>query len=177
MKWGVRRKANKDGSYTNAGKRRSTIATIGKVGSAVANAGRNSVKSDGYKRSKNPMGTITERSDKPKMPSGTRANAEKQAVKDYSKKVRAAFKASDIANAKWNQVKEQRKKLGKNAVSRFIASAQNKTPEAKAYNKMFEDASRLSDKADAMWLEAQEAYKQTGRTYVSRILNNARYGR
>lgn len=104
-----------------------------------------------------------------------KVDAKKSAVKDYAKKFDAASEASNIANAKWNQVKEQRMKLGRNAVSRMIAASQNKTAEAKKYNKMFDDASRLSDKADAMWTESQEAYKKTGKTYVNRVINNILY--
>lgn len=99
----------------------------------------------------------------------------KSAVSDYDKKFNAAEKASNLADKKWNEVSEQRKKLGKNAVQRFINASGN-SADARKYRKMFDDASDTEDRADAMWKEAKEAYKKTGRTYVSRIMNNVKYG-
>jgi hypothetical protein len=175
MKWGVRRRSDQP-TFRQASKKaradgleaRKAARNSGQLNGIGAIRKGNKIQRDAAKASLREAKADIKKA---------KVDAKKSAVKDYSKKVDAASKASDVADAKWNQVKEQRKKLGKNAVSRFIASAQNKTADAKEYNKMFEDASRLSDKADAMLLESQEAYKKTGRTYVSRILNNARYGR
>lgn len=102
-------------------------------------------------------------------------NAKKSAVKKYEKKFNEAEKASNIADKKWNEVSEQRKKLGKNAVQRFI-NASGKSEDARKYRKMFDDAISSEDIADVKWKEAREAYKKTGRTYVGRILNNVKYG-
>lgn len=100
----------------------------------------------------------------------------KAAVKEYGKKFDKASKASDLADEMWNNVKAERKTLGKNFITRTIASMQNKTDAAKKYNKDYDMASKKSDIADKLWREAHAAYKKTGRNYVDRIFNNVKYG-
>lgn len=101
--------------------------------------------------------------------------ANKSAVKEYQKLYNEASNMSDIANEKWNAVKEQHRALGRNKVERVLNAARNKTPEAKAYAKAYNEASKYSDLADAKWNEAKASYVNTGRNRIERIMNNARY--
>ena len=98
-----------------------------------------------------------------------------QAIKEYNKKYNSASRLSELADNKWKNVKAQRKKLGKNRVTRTINAIRGKSLEAKKYNKMFDEASKSSDLADKQWKEAKEAYKKTGMNVVSRVINNVKY--
>ncbi len=104
-----------------------------------------------------------------------KTNLKRSNVKNYSKQYNKASSMSDRADAEFAKAKEMRKKIGKNAVSRVLASMRNKSVEAKAYNKQFEKASNLADKADAQWAKSKELYKKTGRTRVGRVINNIKY--
>ena len=184
MKWGVRKALKNDVSYQKAKARYDqdfdsaakaasktktfAITTKGKIKKEALDKVY-SEKYDRMKKSEQELKNIRNNVER------DHKNAQERTIKDYRKKMDEADEVQNLADTKWNQVKQQYKELGKTKISRMIQSARNKTDAAKAYNKNYDEASSMSDKADKMYAQAREAYKKTGRNIVERVLNNARY--
>lgn len=98
-------------------------------------------------------------------------------VKKYNKKFDDWNRTQESADQKWSNVQEQYKSLGRNAISRILNAAKNKSSAAKSYNKAYNDWNKTQELADQKWNETRAAYKETGRNAVSRVLNNMKYGR
>lgn len=101
----------------------------------------------------------------------------KAAVKNYRNKYDEAERASDIADAKWKEVSELHKSLGKTAVTRALNAARGKSDASKNYSKAYDEWEKLQNVADAKWKEANRSYIDTGRNRMARILNNIEYDR
>lgn len=99
----------------------------------------------------------------------------KPAIKEYRDSYDKASSMNDAADAKWRDVQDARKNLGRTAIGRTIASARNKTEAAKKYNRMYDEWSKMQDDADDQWRDADEKYKNTGGNRLTRIANNIRY--
>lgn len=99
----------------------------------------------------------------------------KPAIKEYRDSYDKASSMNDAADAKWRDVQDARKNLGRTAIGRTIASARNKTEAAKKYNRMYDEWSKMQDDADEQWRDAHEKYKNTGGNRLTRIANNIRY--
>lgn len=195
MKWGVRRYQNKDGSYTNAGRKKylkDKTKYIDRDINDFKKYRRTGIKSEAsYNKgkvlvSKKEVNDIIGGLEKRKSALETKygkkydkvankSNTIRKNVKKYQKTMDRATNMTNKSDEEFEKAKNMRKKIGKTAVSRVIASFKNQTKEAKAYNKQWEKAENLGNRAYEEELKAKELYKKTGRNRVSRILNNIRY--
>ena len=173
MKWGVRRFQTKDGSLTPAGKKRYRTAAQDRADRAADEARRAHRLASKYTSAMDRKAANRQAKADAK---AAKIDATKSAVKNYKKKWDEAEKASELEDAKWNEVSERYKALGKNRIQRIMNAGKTNTAEGKAYSKAFDEAERASNLADTKWNEVNEAYRKTGMNHVSRIINNARYG-
>lgn len=199
MKWGVRRYQNEDGSYTAAGKKRRN-ADLDTAKSEMRNAKKayDKAYNKAYNRAiaaYSPIKKHREANDARWEDAYDKLNKYKDAkknykqavqdekrssVKDYSKSYDKAERMSNTADAKWNEVKEEYKKLGKNAFERIRAvqkTQSGKSTAAKKYLKTYDDAERMSNAADDQWREAMAKYEKTGSNAIARVLNNMKYSK
>lgn len=202
MKWGVRRYQNEDGTYTAAGKkRRNAESDTGDAKSRYKSAKKeidkrytkaaeryDALTKGGTVQNKKADKDLDDAADRwaaerkaaKQQYKSDRANEKRSSVKDYSKSYDKAERMSNTADAKWNEVKEEYKKLGKNAFERIRAvqkTQSGKSTAAKKYLKTYDDAERMSNAADDQWREAMAKYEKTGSNVIARVLNNMKYSR
>lgn len=193
MKWGVRRFQNADGSLKPAGEKRYGGSVGERVKLKAKAAGHKAygkvfeLNEKTYKKSNATLSKMNERAKNEQFKKADEAQqklnkmkaektkADKANVSKYKKQWDEAEKASNMADEKWNNVKEQYKALGKNRIERMINASRNNTDAAKKYSKAFDDAERASNIADAKWDQVKESYKATGRNRVERMINNVKY--
>lgn len=191
QKWGVRRFQKADGSLTPAGKSR-YASDLDRAAKNVKTAKKeyNRAFDKAYNRAiqgYSPLKKQREANDQRWDEAASKRDALLDAkegykktvqknVDAYEKKFESASKASDAADAQWNDVKSQYKALGKTKVTRMLRAGFGKSDAVKKYRSDYDKASEASDAADAQWREAAELYKTTGRNRVERILNNIKYG-
>lgn len=187
QKWGVRRFQNKNGTLTNAGKKRYSDSSESTEKEALSQKNRHArsakslqrdvedLRKHGYRSEADAVQKVADREKAKAVEKYNKDRSVANKVKTYNKKYDEWNKAQESADAKWAEVQEKRAKMGKNAISRILASAKNKTAEAKDYNRAYEDWNKAQEKADAKWNATQAAYAETGRNAISRIFNNIKY--